>query len=232
MQVLIVDGDLDAASSLAQTLQRNGYNTTEAATGSRALEIYGEADLILLDLELPDIDGLEVCRIIRSACDTAVIAFAQGRSELDRVLGLQAGADDCLDKPYGARELLARIEAVTRRVGFGDSDTKSRKGTRRRSVSLGPLRIDGVAREVRLNGELIEMTRKEFDLLHHLASRPGKIATREELMAEVWGVRSSHGMDARASRTIDTHVSALRGKLGSTGWIVAIRGVGFRFGHG
>ncbi|MEU0916596.1 response regulator transcription factor [Streptomyces cyaneofuscatus] len=221
--VLIVEGDPEAAQELSDNLQRNGYSVRWARTGEQALHMHGEADLVLLTLDLPDVDGLEVCRAVRATGRAPVIAFTEGASELDRVLGLQAGADDCMDKPYGLRELLARMEAVLRRT------RTTAEPPAPQSIGLGSLWIDAVAREVWLHGERIEMTRKEFDLLYHLASRPGEVTSRAELMAEVWEVPAAHTLNIRASRTIDTHISALRSKLGNDIWITTVRGVGFRF---
>ncbi|MGK5547038.1 response regulator transcription factor [Streptomyces sp. URMC 127] len=226
MHVLIVEDEAATAESLSRGLQRHGYKTKGVDTGTRALQAYHEADLILLDLDLPDIDGLEVCRSIRAACDTPIITFTDCGTELDRVLGLQAGSDDCLGKPYGFRELLARIEAVMRRV------RPQRRFTSSTAVTHGPFEMDAAKREVRLHGSPVELTRKEFDLLYYLARRPGTVVSREELMAEIWGDATSHAMSSRVTRTIDTHVSTLRSKLGSSSWVVTVRGVGFRFGQG
>ncbi|MEV4927418.1 response regulator transcription factor [Streptomyces roseoverticillatus] len=221
LRVLVVESDARAAETLVHGLRRHGYDTSIAGTGSKALETYGDADLVLLDLELPDLDGLEICRAIRAASDIPVIAVTARASELDRVLGLQAGADDYVIKPYGFRELMARIEAVMRRAR-----PQGRDRTAAQVISAGPLTIDAGTREVRLGGHRIEVTRKEFDLLRLLASQPEKVISRKELMTQVWDDNWS-----RPGRTIDTHVSSLRGKLGSADWIITIRGVGFRFGH-
>jgi DNA-binding response OmpR family regulator len=297
LRVLIVESHSDHATALAKGLARYGHETFTVGSGVTAIETYVDAELILLDLELSDIDGLEVCRRIRTASDTPIIAFTGG--QLDRVLGLQAGADDCLDKPYGFRELLARIEAVMRRFRprFGMGAAKSiaapppplpsdlrdqgaqprpesdgeagedvlrhglpgpRKSVeswrgpgesvpeRNRSqgdadavhaekegtLAIGSLTIDTAFRQVRVRGEAVELTRKEFDLLHYLATNSDTVITRRRLMAEVWGDQSPHAASAQASRTIDTHVSSLRGKLGEGGWIRTVRGVGFRFDDG
>lgn len=228
MQVLIVDDEAECVASLSQRLRQQGHETIDVDTGEQALKNYHMADLILLDLDLPDIDGLEVCRSIRAACDIPIIAFTDRGAELDRVLGLQAGSDDCMVKPYGFRELIARIDAVMRRV----RPRLQGWPTSRLVITRGPLRIDTAMRTVRLGGEPLKVTRKEFDLLHYLASRPDMVVSREELMAEVWGVPIDHTFSVRASRTIDTHVSTLRNKLGANSWIITVHGVGFQFGHG
>ncbi|NLU68570.1 response regulator transcription factor [Streptomyces sp. HNM0574] len=225
MHVLVVEDERDTAESLVLGLRRHGYEAAAAGTGAQALKAYSDTDLILLDLELPDIDGLEVCRHIREACDTPIIAFTDRGTELDRVLGLQAGSDDCLDKPYGFRELIARIDAVMRRARQTRLPTEA-------PVERGPLRIDTAMREVWLDGRRIETSRKEFDLLYCLASNPGLVITRRRLMSEIWGDPMHHYPEgSQISRTIDTHVSTLRRKLGSSAWIRTVRGVGFTFGQ-
>ncbi|MEV7116274.1 response regulator transcription factor [Streptomyces anulatus] len=218
LRVLVVENEAAAADALVQGLMRQGLHAEHVDTGGAAMTAHHNADLILLDLDLPDLDGLEVCRGIRAVSDTPIIAVTARGNELDRVLGLQAGSDDYLVKPYGFRELLARIEAVMRRSGPRTETA--------RAISHGPLHIDAAGREVTLDGEAVELTRKEFDLLHLLAMRPGAVISRRQLMAQVWEDSWS-----RRGRTIDTHVSSLRGKLGSSSWIITVRGVGFRLGH-
>ncbi|MDW5329503.1 response regulator transcription factor [Plantactinospora sp. KLBMP9567] len=223
MQILVVEKQTRTIKPLGDDLARNGYRTRTASTGATALEAYEDAELVVLDVDLPDIDGLEVCRRIRAHSQTPVIALTDGDAGVDRVLVLQAGADDCLDKPYEFRELLARIEAVMRR--------SHRPGQPR--ARLGHLSIDGLcinpaSRDVRMHGEPVDLTRKEFDLLYHLASNPDNVLSRERLMAEVWGDSTLHARSSRGSRTIDTHVSSLRSKIGSN-WIRTVHGIGFRF---
>lgn len=219
MRVLVVEEDAAAAESLARGLRRYGYDPESVDTGTRALKAYHRADLVLLDLELPDLDGLEVCRVIRAACDTPIIAVSARDSELDMVLGLQAGSDDCLIKPYGFRELMARIESVMRRARPQPRALPT--------ISHGALHIDPGTREVSLHGRVINVTRKEFDFLHLLASQPETVFTRKQIMTRVWDAEWT-----RFSRTIDTHVGSLRNKLGASTWIITVRGVGFRLGRG
>jgi DNA-binding response OmpR family regulator len=228
LQILVVGDQPDHARSLARGLASHGHDIVTVGTGAAALAAYGDAELVLLDLQLPDVDGLEVCRRIRHSSDTPIIAFTDRGAELDRVLGLQAGSDDCLDKPYEFRELLARIEAVMRRSRPPETQQAGQAGT----LTIGALELDVASREVRVGGSLVELTRKEFDLLHYLADNAGTVVTRQRLMAEVWGDPTSHAASMQASRTIDTHVSSLRSKLGGSGWIRTVRGVGFRFGGG
>jgi DNA-binding response OmpR family regulator len=214
-RVLVVENDNGDAEFLVKGLQRHGHEVERVDAGIPALHVYEDADLVLLDLELPDLDGLEVCRQIRAEGNTAIIAVTARGTELDRVLGLQAGADDYLVKPYGFRELMARIEAVMRRV-----QTSAVTPT---VITHGPLCIDAAARQVSLDGRRVEVTRKEFDLLYLLAAQPDAVVPRKRIMQAVWG-------DVWSRRTIDTHISSLRGKLGNSDWIRTVRGVGFQLG--
>ncbi len=217
VRVLVVDGEQQAAQTLVRGLGRHGYRAQSVATGTEALRAHRHADLVLLELDLPDLDGMEVCRRIRELGGVPVIILSARCAELDCVLGLQAGADDFIGKPYSFRVLLARIEALLRRARPSPRAA--------RIVTHGPLRIDAGSRELRVEGRRVDLTPKEFDLLHLLASQPDTTFSRRRLMSEVWDDDSARG------RTLDTHVSSLRGKLGSTGWIVTVRGVGFRLGE-
>ncbi|MFF8402564.1 response regulator transcription factor [Streptomyces sp. NPDC014846] len=219
LRVLVVENDARAADALLKGLVRQSYAARGVATGTEALRAHRDADLILLDLDLPDLDGLEVCRGIRAISNTPIIAVTARGSELDRVLGLQAGSDDYLVKPYGFRELLARMEAVMRRV-------RSQPAATAHVIHHGSLHIDAGARVATVDGVPVDLTRKEFDLLHLLASQPGTVIPRRQIMAQVWDDAWSPN-----GRTVDTHVSTLRGKLGSSKWITTVRGVGFRLGH-
>ncbi|MDA5146631.1 response regulator transcription factor [Streptomyces sp. AD681] len=218
LRLLVVENEARAADLLVQGLRRHGYAAESVSTGAEALRTYQGSDLVLLDVDLPDLDGLEVCRSLRATSEMPIIAVTARDSELDRVLGLQAGADDYMSKPYGFRELLARIEAVMRRV--------RPKQPAEQVLTHGPLRIDARLREIWLDGRSVGVTRKEFDLLYLLAAQPGKVVSRRQLMTQVWEDSWS-----RPGRTIDTHVSSLRSKLGSSTWIITVRGVGFRLGH-
>lgn len=217
-QVLVVEQDHSAAAAMVGELRRQGFTARSVSTGERALRVYGDVDLVLFSLELPDIDGLELCRSLRSGGDTALIAVTDADAELERVLVLHAGADDCVVKAWGFREVGARIEAVLRRV--------QPRQVLPAAISLRHLHIDPHLREVRLHDRLVGVTSKEFELLYTLAATPETVVTRKELMARVWGSNWGH-----TSRTIDTHVSSLRAKLGSSGWILTVRGVGYRMGY-
>ena len=216
-RVLVVDHDAALADTLADQLRRHGHAPTCVRHAAGALQAHQDTDLVLLDLELPDLDGLEVCRAIRRVSRVPVIIVTARHSELDCVLGLQAGADDYVTKPYGLRELMARIEAVTRRARWQPAAAPA--------ISHGRLHIDAASREVTVDGTRVALTRKEFDLLCLLAACPGTVVPRKQLLKQVWG-------DTWSRRTVDTHVSSLRGKLGASGWIVTVRGVGFRLGDG
>ncbi|MFJ9739683.1 response regulator transcription factor [Streptomyces sp. NPDC101166] len=218
LRVLVVESDASTAEDLVQELRRHGYRATGVVTAAAALRDHRGADLVLLDLDLPDLDGLEVCRRMRATGDVPIITVTTRGAELDRVLGLQAGCDDYVVKPYGLRELLARMEAVMRRA---------RPRQAAPVITHGALRIDAEARELLLEGRRVDLTPKEFDLLYLLASQPGTTVSRRQLLSEVWDDEWS-----RRGRTIDTHVSSLRSKLGSSQWIVTVRGVGFRLGRG
>jgi DNA-binding response OmpR family regulator len=207
-----------AAETRVLELRRMGYTVDIARTGSEALLTHQLADLVLVDLELQDIDGLEVCRAIRAAGDTPIITLTNRDSELDRVLALQAGSDDCVGKSIGLREFIARIEAVLRR--------SLPKPAVSQAIDLSPLYIDTASRTVYLDGKALDITTKEYELLLMLAGRPDSVVTRKELMAKVWETDWP-----ASSRTIDTHVRSLRRKLRSNEWIETVRGVGYRMGR-
>jgi DNA-binding response OmpR family regulator len=213
MRVLIVEDEQPIAEPLAEGLRREGFEVEWTATGTAALEA-AEPDVVLLDLRLPDMDGLDVCRAIRARSDVPIIIVSARGDEPDRVVGLELGADDYVVKPFGLRELIARIRAVTRR-----GRTAQPEG----SVQVGELEVDPRARRVRLDGRELDLTPKEFDVLAMLARDPGAVVSRRSLLDEVWET-SWYG----STKTIDVHVAALRRKLGDAGWIETVRGVGFR----
>ncbi|GLU48662.1 DNA-binding response regulator [Nocardiopsis ansamitocini] len=219
IRTLVVEHDVNLSKTTVSNLRRNGYDADSVGTGKAALDEAENADLVLLALDLPDLDGLEVCRQIRAICDTPIISVTDGGTELDRVLGLQAGSDDCINKPYGLRELIARIEAVMRR-------TRPKPAFQGSVICHGQLYLDCAGRKVRVSGKDVKVTRKEFDLLYLLLSQREKVVSREQLMTRVWGNEW-----AKNGRTIDTHVSSLRSKLGASSWITTVHGVGYRIGH-
>jgi two-component system, OmpR family, response regulator RegX3 len=215
MRVLIVEDEDAIAEPLAEGLRREGYDVARAATGAAALAA-GETDVVLLDLRLPDMDGYTVCRELRSRSGVPIIIVSARGEEVDRIVGLELGADDYLVKPFGFGELLARIRAVTRRAS-------ARADAATAPASAGGLEVDTRTRRAYVEGRELALTPKEFDLLALFASDPGAVLTRERILAAVWDT-SWFG----PTRTIDVHVAALRKKLGAPGWIETVRGVGFR----
>ena len=173
-------------------------------------------DLVLLDVGLPDIDGFEVCRRFRVTSQVPIIMLTARNEELDRVFGLDIGADDYVTKPFGLQELVARIRAVVRRAGVSEA-------TESAPIVVGSLHIDTLTRRAMLNGDELALTTKEFDLLAHLADRPGIVHRRTDILESVWDT-NWYG----PTKTLDAHVAALRKKLGDHRWIEAVRGVGFR----
>jgi DNA-binding response OmpR family regulator len=216
MRILVVEDDDSIAEPLLAGLHREGFETTWMSTGTEALEAEAH-DLILLDLGLPDIDGRDVCRLIRERSDVPVIVVTARGDEIDRVVLLELGADDYVVKPFGFRELVARIRAVSRRAANQADSTPAVQ-------QLGELAIDRRTRRVTVAGAEIPLTPKEFDLLSLLAEDPGAVRSREEIMDEVW---DPHWFGP--TKTLDVHMASLRKKLGNPGWVTTIRGVGFRF---
>ena len=215
MRILLVEDDVSIAESLRDGLERHGFDVEHTDSGRGAVERAAGFDLVLLDLGLPDLDGKDVCRQIREAGSVPIIVLTARGDEIDRVLLLELGADDYLVKPFGFRELVARIGAVTRRAT---------RPTEEPVVQVvGALRIDRDARRVQADGGEVDLTPKEYDLLAMLAERPGAVRTREDIIDQVWDV-NWYG----PTKTLDVHVSALRRKLGHPEWISTLRGVGYR----
>jgi two-component system response regulator RegX3 len=213
VQILIVEDDDAIAKPLAAGLEREGFDVTRVATGEDALEA-ALPDLVLLDLRLPGMDGTEVCRRLRARSDVPIIVVTAKGEEVDRVVGLELGADDYLVKPFGFRELLARIRAVMRRA---------RPGTDRAQIHVGALEIDVRGRRAIMGDEALNLTTKEFDLLALLASEQGDVVSRQRILREVWDTEWFG-----PTKTVDVHVASLRKKLGDPGWIETVRGVGLR----
>jgi two-component system alkaline phosphatase synthesis response regulator PhoP len=224
-RLLLVEDDTTLRQALTFNLTREGYEVATAADGPRALEAARNErlDLILLDVMLPGMSGVEVLRVLRKeGVTTPVIILSAKGDEIDRVVGLKVGADDYVAKPFSRPELLARIEAVLRRQRREGEPREERE-----ELTFGDVAIDVSRREVRVEGEEVHLTTKEFDLLAHMAANPGRIFTRDQLLARVWGY--DYGGDGR---TVDVHVSWLRGKLrGRAGhnYFRTVRGVGYAF---
>ena len=225
MRLLLVEDDDAIAGPLLKGLGREGFEVRRVATGAEALAAE-PADLVLLDLGLPDIDGYEVCRHLRAESEVPIIVITARGDEVDRVVGLELGADDYVVKPFGFRELVARIRAVSRRaasrqavVGDGDS------GQADPVLRAGRVEVDTRTRRATVDGSEVALTRKEFDLLALLAGDPGATRTRDEILEAVW---DAHWYGP--TKTLDVHVASLRKKLGDPTLIETVRGVGFRLG--
>ena len=218
--VLIVEDDADIRDVLARLLDRDGFEPHACATGADAVASLGAVDpeVVLLDLGLPDIDGFDLLRTIRSRSDATVIVLSGWASESDRVLALELGADDYVVKPFLTRELVARIRAHRRRATATTAD---------RSDGLlveGDLQIDQRTREVTVAGEAVDLTAREFDLLHFLASSPRQVFSRDQILEHAWGSSVVWQQDA----TVTEHVHRLRQKVGAE-HIATVRSVGYRF---
>ncbi|MDH6532096.1 DNA-binding response OmpR family regulator [Aurantimicrobium minutum] len=222
MRVLVVEDDPSVADGLLDGLSSSNFETHHVVTGQDALDALTSFDpeIILLDLGLPDMDGTEVCRRIRAISSVPVIVVSARDEEIDRVVALEIGADDYVVKPFGMRELIARIRAVARRTN--PVDTESAQPTER---VFGALIIDTRTQRIVLNGEDIHVTPKEFELLEYLSSDAGAVFKRSDILHDVWDT-NWYG----TSKTLDAHIAAIRKKLGNPLWIESVRGVGFRFG--
>ena len=214
MDVLLVEDDDSIAVPLADGLRREGFTVVRAATGEEALAA-APPDIVLLDLRLPDMDGLDVCRQLRARSVVPIIVVSARGEEVDRVIGLELGADDYVVKPFGIRELVARIRAVARRstAPLGEHER----------IDAGRISIDLRGHRAMVDGAEVQLTGREFDLLTVLARNAGAVVDRERILREVW-----HTTWYGSSKTVDVHVAALRRKLGDPGLIETVRGVGLR----
>lgn len=224
-RILIVDDEIAVTDLLAYNLRKAHYEALVATDGATALELAESEspDLILLDLMLPKIDGLDVCRELRKHSDVPIIMITALGEETDRVVGLELGADDYICKPFSVRELMARIKAVLRRTSEG-------KITGTSNILIGPngLEIDKVSRISSIDGEPLDLTRLEFDLLSYLINHRGQALSREKLLEEAWGFDYPGG-----TRAVDSAIKRLRSKLKNSSeddhWIETVRGIGYRF---
>jgi DNA-binding response OmpR family regulator len=214
VRILVVEDDESIGEPLEAGLRREGFDVVRARTGAEALAAE-VVDVVLLDLGLPDMDGLDVCRALRLRSSVPILVVTARGEEVDRVVGLELGADDYVVKPFGFRELVARIRAVNRRTA---SPVSAEPG-----VADGRIEIDRRTRGVLVDGEPVTLTRKEFDLLALLAEDPGAVCTRDEILERVW---DAHWYGP--TKTLDVHVASLRKKLGIPGAVETVRGVGFR----
>ena len=225
-RILLVDDEQPIQTLLSFPLQRDGYEVVQAADGREALARYAEQvfDLVVLDVMLPRMDGLEVCRRLRAKGETVPIIMLTAKSEeIDKVLGLELGADDYITKPFSMREFRSRVKAALRRSGMARADSDDE-----RPIDTRGLRIDPGKRTVSRNGDTIPTTYVEFEILAALARSPGRVFTRDMLLARVWGDSSY-----RDPRTIDVHIRHLREKIEADPkepeYLFTVRGVGYRF---
>lgn len=226
-KVLVVDDERPLVELVSSYLAREGFSVVQAFDGRAALELarVESPDLVVLDIMLPEIDGLEVCRQLRLFSDAYVLMLTARTDEIDRVVGLSVGADDYLTKPFSPRELVARVRAMLRRPRTMAGPTAS---VEHETIVFGELEIDYGAHEVRRGGIPVSLTPIEFSLLETLSSRPGIVYTRDQLIEHVWG-HDFYGDE----HTVDVHVSNLRRKIerdpAQPAWIETVRGVGYRF---
>ena len=217
--ILICDDERDIVNALKIYLTDPDYRMFEAYTGREALEIVAREDihLILMDIMMPEMDGISAMVKIRESCNVPVILLTAKSEDMDKILGLNVGADDYVTKPFGMMELISRIKAVLRRSGKQQDKTK---------LSVGGISLDTKKHEVKVDGEQVVLTLKEFELLEKLMRNQGIVLTRDQLLTEIWG----YDFDGE-TRTVDVHIRTLRQKLGEQGSLVkTVRGVGYRIG--
>ncbi|HET8893886.1 MAG TPA: response regulator transcription factor [Gaiellaceae bacterium] len=221
--ILLVDDEDAVQKLLAFPLEQEGFRVLQARDGEEALESFEHehVDLVVLDLMLPAVDGLEVCRRLRARSTVPIIMLTARDDELDKVVGLELGADDYITKPFSIREFRSRVRALLRRSALGAQENG------RELLSLDEVKIDTARRTVQANGTPVDLTYVEFELLKTMASKPGRVFTRAELLEALWG-----GSAYREQRTIDVHVRHLREKLEQDPrepeLILTVRGVGYR----
>jgi two-component system response regulator RegX3 len=224
-RVLLVEDEESYRDPLSYLLTREGFEVVEAATGPEALHRFadGGADLVLLDLMLPGLSGTEVCRRLRAVSDVPVIMLTAKDTEIDKVVGLELGADDYVTKPYSSRELLARIRAVLRRRGSAERTAEDDGGL----LVLGPVQMDVERHTVRVRGRLVQLPLKEFELLELLLENAGRVLTRAQLIDRVWG--SDYVGD---TKTLDVHVKRVRTKIeedpANPRLLTTVRGLGYK----
>lgn len=221
MRILLIEDDPAVASGVSDGLRSAGFQVLHVSTGAEGVQKALEADgpdVVLLDLGLPDVDGYDICRTIRNTSQVPILVISARDDEIDRVVGLELGADDYVTKPFGIRELVARIRAVTRRTGADAGTAKAQE-----VQLIGPLSLDRRSQRLRVHDEEVALTATEFELLSVLAEDPGAVYRRTELLERVWSTSLYV-----TPKTVDAHIAAVRKKLGHPEWIEAVRGVGFR----
>jgi DNA-binding response OmpR family regulator len=228
--LLVVEDEPTLQETLKYNLDKAGYHTVVSGNGAEALRLAREnpPDLILMDIMLPGLDGVEVTRILRREQSTPIIMLTAKDSEIDRVLGLEIGADDYLTKPFSMRELLARVKAQLRRVKLVENDLRSQQPKLEEKLQFGDLVLNTARRELFINNQLVQLKPKEYGLLHYLAIHQGKALSRDLILEEVWGWDYSGG-----SRSVDVHIRWLREKIeidpSQPQRIITLRGIGYRF---
>lgn len=224
-RILVVEDEESISQPFAEALRRAGFEAIVTGTAAGALELASDAEpaLVILDLSLPDGDGRDVCRELRRRSDVPIVMLTARGTEMDRIVGLELGADDYVVKPFSAAEVISRIRAVLRR-----SAPRAGAGAAQPSIRIAGIELDPGARRASLDGSELDLSRKEFDLLAELMRNAGRVVKREELMSKVWDVNWFG-----STKTLDVHIGWLRRKLGDDSnhphYIETVRGVGFRF---
>lgn len=226
--ILIVDDEKPIVDILVYNLEKEGYNTLEANDGVTAVEIANakKPDLILLDIMLPKMDGLTVCKKIRSTLNVPILMLTAKDEEIDKILGLELGADDYITKPFSVRELMARIKANLRKSEIKDNTSNTNENTKTKKIVVGSLELDLDKFEAKVDGKVIDLTLREFEVLKFLASQAGQVITREVLLEKVWGYEYYGDI-----RTVDVTVRRIRGKIekdtANPNILITKRGVGY-----
>jgi DNA-binding response OmpR family regulator len=226
-RILLVDDEQSIQTLLSYPLRKEGYEVVQATDGRQALERFDEQqfDLVVLDLMLPKVDGLEVCRRLRGRSSVPIIMLTARTDEIDKVVGLELGADDYITKPFSLREFSSRIKAALRRAEMSRPEGGAEDEA---PLEVGQLRVDFAKRSVRLRGQEVELTFVEFEIISALARSPGRVFTRDMLLLRIWGDSAY-----RDPRTIDVHIRHLREKIErdpkDPEYLFTVRGVGYRF---
>jgi DNA-binding response OmpR family regulator len=229
-KVLIIEDDQTLLGVLRYNLAKEGYDVVTASDGAQALEVARseKPEVIVLDIMLPKLDGFEVCRILRREMTVPILMLTAKTEEIDKVVGLELGADDYMTKPFSVRELLARIRAMLRRTEMMKQEVATSKEAQPPVVKVGSLEIDPTRHQVSLSGSALDLSPREFDLLAFLASNPGRVFSRDYLLERVWGYDY-----AGDTRTVDVHIRWLRQKIevdpAHPRHLLTVRGVGYKF---